>query len=90
MTLTAKYDRVTAIYTKDKNSIRLYPNPITDGVLYIESDTPINEVSIFDISGNVVLYKSAVNTINDIDVSKLKNGFYLIRIAGRVYKIIKD
>ncbi|GHT22475.1 hypothetical protein AGMMS4957_12730 [Bacteroidia bacterium] len=68
----------------DKDKIAVYPNPARDD-LFIKSDTPIEKVEIFDISGHTVetwraasLQQGNSQTIN---VSHLPDGIYLVRVA---------
>ncbi len=58
-------------------SIKIFPNPVIN-VLFINGLTQKSTISIFDISGKMV-YSSQITT-NQIDVSKIANGNYLIQI----------
>jgi hypothetical protein len=56
---------------------KLYPNP-TNNLLNVESNRSIDDIAIRDIHGKVVLNWNL--TENQIDVSNLKPGIYLIEI----------
>ncbi|MBN1181868.1 MAG: T9SS type A sorting domain-containing protein [Bacteroidales bacterium] len=88
LTITAQYEVATSVNEKEGNNLVIYPNPISDGIIYIRASTPIHdEVSIFDLTGNVV-YKSTISN-NCMNVSILKEGIYFMKIEGKIIKIIK-
>ena len=58
--------------------IKLYPNP-SKGRFIIESDNKIYTIEITDIIGNSI-YKSSKQTNQEIDLSFVENGVYLINI----------
>lgn len=74
---------------RNKN-ISIYPNPVMNQ-LHIKANSPINQVSLFNLTGTVVM--QAEGDVESMDVSHLKNGTYLLRIqtSEGVYnqKIIK-
>ncbi|HTO35279.1 MAG TPA: T9SS type A sorting domain-containing protein [Flavobacterium sp.] len=59
----------------DKSDIKIYPNPVQD-ILNIESQETVLSVEVFDLLGKKIL----VSKDKTIDVSKLKNGIYLLKI----------
>ncbi len=67
--------------TKNEISgLKIYPNPVKDGVLYI--DTQVNaekNVAIFDVLGKQVVNVST--TSNAVNVSNLKDGVYFVKIT---------
>lgn len=74
-------DAGTALSTSDfgLSQISLYPNPVNNGTLNIVSPTnELKEISVFDVSGRMVLKTKTEN--NSIDVSQLKSGIYLLNI----------
>ena len=76
-------------------SLNIYPNPVNDR-LYIEAETVIEEVVVYDVYGRVQnLRNSETQKLrNSIDVSDLKSGIYFVKInteKGNIVKrIIKD
>lgn len=63
----------------------IFPNPTADFVT-INSDIKIDAVSLFDLSGKLVLRQENVNnTAFEIDLSKEENGVYMISfdVAGQ-------
>ena len=59
------------------DNLKVYPNP-SNGIVHIENATGI-EVSIFDISGNLVYKNNQLNTNNQIDLSFLSQGIYVMK-----------
>jgi hypothetical protein len=93
---TFQFDKFTATYTKQevgikenhllKNSVILYPNPVSN-ILYIETNKAIApEVKIYSIQG--VLSVSIKG--NQIDVSSLPSGIYIAEVDGVSKKIVKQ
>ena len=76
------YKSDTSLSSNDFNTesnFTIYPNPVTNGILNIY--TIINEsysVSIFDLSGKLLLKKSNINSTQEINVSSLSKGIYFI------------
>jgi len=73
------------------SDVKLYPNPINNGTLYIEkSSEPIKEIKIIDISGKQIKSLQA-NQLNKstIDVSEMKAGFYFLEIKTSQSTITK-
>lgn len=60
--------------------MNIYPNP-TNGCLTIDSKTEeIQNVSIYDLSGKMVLQKQPYNKQSHIDLSNKASGTYILRI----------
>lgn len=56
---------------------KVYPNP-TASFIDIETQKPINKITVYSVAGNVVLEKRNVSTL---DVSGLYTGLYLLEIV---------
>ena len=60
--------------------INVYPNPVKD-MLYIETETEIKEIIIYDVYGRHQVTKTSSHQGDlSIDVSRLNSGVYFIRI----------
>jgi hypothetical protein len=57
--------------------IKIYPNPVSD-VLFIESEGQIERIEIFDNMSQLIRTENL--NCNNIDVSQLMLGLYLINI----------
>lgn len=67
-----------------ESGIEIYPNPVT-GTLNIDMSTKsgLLDVVITDLSGNsIVQYKAKGGALNQIDVSQLQKGAYIVTIKG--------
>ena len=76
------------------SSVQIYPNPVNDR-LYIEAETEIEEVVVYDIYGRHQVTETASHQGNlSIDMSDLKSGIYFVKINTEkghiVRRIIKD
>ena len=70
----------------NSSEISLYPNPTKD-YLFIQSDYPIEKVEIYNQSGICVLRNE--NVTDNLDVSSLTSGLYLVRIYLRETTVTK-
>ena len=70
----------TGIPEIEYSNVAVFPNP-ANSTLYVNGLTQNSTVSIFDLSGKLLFTKLIVN--NQIDISRLANGFYTIRIVAK-------
>ena len=70
----------TGIKETNISNISVFPNPVSS-TLFLSGLTQNSTVSVFDLSGKLLINKSVLS--NQIDVSKLTNGFYTIRIVDK-------
>ena len=82
LVVTFGYSQVqeTKIFTdKPIPGLALYPNPVSNGKLYIESSKSLSKrIDIFDVLGKKVLSTSISG--KTLDVSSLHSGVYIIKI----------
>jgi len=77
----------TGFDTNKTNEIALNPNPTTDGFT-INSSEKNSVISIYDLSGNLILSRLVQN--NDyVSVKDLNKGIYVVRLNLETYKLIK-
>jgi hypothetical protein len=63
------------------SKLAVYPNPVTNGKLYISSDNSIQkQVAIYSLLGQKVLETRAANNA-EINVSKLAKGTYILNVT---------
>ena len=82
------YGRIGTLGTNDFSATKLsiYPNP-TSSLLNIVSETKINLLEIFDVSGKQIIIKKNSNAI---DVSSLPIGIYYLKLNNKeTVKFIK-
>jgi len=62
------------------SGLKIYPNPVKDGLLYIDTQANADKnVTVFDILGKQVINVST--TSNTVNVSNLKDGVYFVKIT---------
>lgn len=72
----------------DDQPLVVYPNPTT-GTLFIQA-APGTTLTLFDISGRLLLQQCATASTTSIPVDLLRPGIYLLRANSQVYKIVKQ
>lgn len=65
---------------KDKNTISIYPNPVTD-ILYIKGLGNIEKAEVYNMVGQKV--KSFTTIENQLDVSSLPKGNYILQLSEK-------
>ena len=68
------------------NNILVYPNP-TNNVLYIKSNQQIESICLYDITGKNIIKKQTKNNLNQLDISNLRNGIYVLHLVDENQKI---
>tara|TARA_B110000902_G_scaffold199346_1_gene226300 strand:+ start:2335 stop:3159 length:825 start_codon:yes stop_codon:yes gene_type:complete len=81
-------DRVLSTETFNDFNIVMYPNPATNVVSIKFNNTPQLEVTLFDLLGRKVLSKMLQKDHNDIDVSKLAAGTYMVQMKNEKNEIL--
>jgi len=84
----------TGILSTYPLGIRIYPNP-TGGMLHYESNkTPIQKISLLDVTGNMILEMRNPGANGTINISHLNMGIYFTQVSTRdgswTKKIIKE
>lgn len=70
-------------------TLKVYPNPVTD-IIYIQNAPEVTyTVSIYRISGSLVLTTKLSSGTKSIDVSYLASGLYLLNVNGLTFKFVK-
>lgn len=74
-----------------EESIHVFPNP-TNGLLQITNSEAIRELSLYDLSGNVLL--SQKTSTQEVDMRHLSAGMYILKIhhsaqANQFFKVLK-
>ena len=66
--------------------LHVFPNPVTNGVLYIESEIPIEQIGIFNVLGIKIFSWAGVKSI---DVSGFEKGIYFLKVKIKNTEILK-
>lgn len=77
------------VSTFDKDSFKVYPNPVQD-IVTIEYTSDITNVEVYNLMGQQLFSKKANAMNTTLDMSKFQAGTYLVKVtAGKVSKTIK-
>lgn len=79
---------VDAVEEHEADKVSIYPNPVDD-MLHIDGVTTGTSITLYDMTGRLVLSDRAYGGAMTFDMSALKRGVYLCRIQNRTYKIVK-
>lgn len=79
---------VDAVEEHEADQVSIYPNPVDD-MLHIDGVTTGTSITLYDMTGRLVLSDRASGGAMTFDMSALKRGVYLCRIQNRTYKIVK-
>lgn len=71
-----------AISFVKENSITIFPNPVEDFVIISSESEHIQEISIYDMTGKMLLTQITDNQKQQVDLSSLRNGIYTIKIQS--------
>ncbi len=80
---------VDAVEGVSTEQIVFYPNPVSD-LLHIEGAVPEATVTLYDMTGRLVLSARAYEGVVTLDMSGVKQGVYLCRVHDKTYKIVKQ
>ncbi len=70
-----------------KQSIKLFPNPVSETLFISSEDAPVEQFSIYSVAGERVFSETSIT--NQIDVSNLKTGLYFAEILTSEGKSIQ-
>ena len=73
-----------------ESNLNIYPNPVNDR-LYIETESEIEEVVVYDVYGRVQNFRNSETQKlrNSIDVSKLNSGVYFVKVVTNDGEVVK-
>ncbi len=83
-----------SIEYSSKETMKIYPNPVTEGSLNIQSPIQIKHYEIFDTSSRMVLKKDEKLKEIKIDLNTVPSGNYILKVTDKnseihIFKIIK-
>jgi cyanophycinase-like exopeptidase len=78
---SSRYSRIAAIHFDMESAVFIYPNPVRDGTMYIETNgSDLQKLIIVNSMGQPVLQRSFTGTPKDIDIHSLQNGVYFVQL----------
>lgn len=70
------------IYDSHISGLEIYPNPVTNNVVYITAKNNIASVNVFNMVGQSVKRINANDSQLTVDISDLRNGMYILKIES--------
>ena len=68
----------TPTTTDNTDGLRIHPNP-ANTTLTVESDSPVREITVYDLTGRVMLTVENCSSLVTLNVVSLPRGIYLLR-----------
>ncbi|RBP34129.1 putative secreted protein (Por secretion system target) [Oceanihabitans sediminis] len=80
-----------SISQNDKETFKLYPNPSSNGIVYLSSNASLNNssIKIYDVLGKEVFSKSNLQNLERLHLKKLQKGVYIAVIKNKHTSITK-
>ncbi len=77
-------DSITTVMQIENNEqqIKIYPNPVSEKVVIMNNENKELSIVLYNILGQVMFQQHVINTKNEIDMSGLPEGMYLIKIIS--------
>ena len=69
---------------------KIYPNPVRNYTLIKRDNPKQGHLTLFSLSGNLLLQKEVSESIFQLDLNSLPSGNYYIKIDGVTKKVIKN
>lgn len=75
-------------------SVSVYPNPVKDGIVYINTSAPCNRIELRDISGRMIKTVNVQGIQNSLSLDGLSPGTYIITVitaeGNKVQKVVVE
>jgi len=79
--VTIQLGNISSIENSNENTnIKVYPNP-SNGIFNIESSEIMTNYKISDLTGRTILSKSNLSNLENVDLSALAKGTYILTVA---------
>ena len=82
--ITANFDQSTTVQLHETSEIDIYPNPASN-FLYINGIGDVHDMRLWisDMTGKLIFQKNISSALNQIDISDLKQGIYVLRLTSK-------
>ena len=75
---------------KDKDNITFYPNPTKEVLTIKNEELRMENYSIFNVSGQVLMQGALSGENTTINVKVLPNGMYFVKVGNKTGKFVKE
>ena len=82
-------ESVSSVVSTDIQEIAVYPNPSVDFIRIENAPVEETNVAIYSVNGTIILQKTISSSDNEINVSQLQAGLYIIKMNTQTIKFIK-
>ncbi|HXB41056.1 MAG TPA: T9SS type A sorting domain-containing protein [Bacteroidia bacterium] len=73
----------------EQNTLAVYPNPSSESII-IKSTEELGSIIVLNSIGQIVLQNHSKKIYEQLDISKLPSGIYILQVAGKCSRIVKD
>ncbi len=87
--VTGTGDKTTDVENVSSSDFSIFPNPVQK-TFQVSGLNRISELYIYNLVGKRVYYKTSVSSGDDIDISNLPTGIYVLRIGNEEIKLVKQ
>lgn len=89
-TFWAKWELATNVNDVQNGALKLYPNPVTDGLLSIDNiPSTGKKIEVFSVIGTLAGVYDINGSKTEIDLSALPTGTYIVKVDGKTARILK-
>jgi hypothetical protein len=74
--------------TTNSTKFYIYPNPAKNFVRLVIQESEVSTASIYNLSGSLLIKKPVSIEDNEIDISNLSVGVYLLKVGNKTDKLI--
>ena len=79
--------RLETLIEEGVSELTMYPNPSDD---YVVFNKHLDVIEIYDISGKRILNLNNISKNENIDISKLTSGYYIVKIISNNFSENKN
>ncbi len=91
--LSAEYNNYSAGIEKivmDKiHSVKIYPNPVTDGIFTVSSKEIVKSIDVYTVTGISVISINCSDYIVPVDIASLPVGVYMVAVETETGRIVQ-
>ncbi|MFP4469142.1 MAG: PKD domain-containing protein, partial [Bacteroidales bacterium] len=62
------------------DGLKVYPNPVTEDIISLSAEIPIERVELYDLTGKRLISKQCMGENVQLRVQGVKNGIYLLKV----------
>jgi hypothetical protein len=78
----------TPVNTLHATEVLIYPNPASNVIKVKRTSSLPETLMIFDTNGTKIIEKNLVSDQEEVDVTHLSKGTYILRLEGMIYKVV--